>query len=443
MKNHPARRRKRQWGLLVSLAAFTAVTTLLLTRYQLYPIQASISGADLSKTLRSFPVVEPTQRFGFALDTFQVQEGVVESGDVIGDILQDCSMRYPDIQQLVNNADSVFNVSDFRIDKPYTILSRDTAQGADYLVYEPNVYEYIVFDLKKELSAHRFERPVEKRVRSAGGSIESSLWAAMDKNGIHPEVIVQMENALQWAVDFYHLQKDDEFQLIYDQHLIEGEQVGAGFVHTAYYKTGDNEHFAIYYEHPENPGYYDLKGRPMKKGFLKSPVKYSRISSYYNLNRYHPILKRRRPHLGTDYAAPYGTPIYAVGDGVVIAAAYTNGNGNYVKIKHSDAYTTQYLHMSKFAQGISSGVQVRQGQTIGYVGSTGLATGPHVCFRFWKNGRQVNHLRMSFPPPEPLPDEDLPDFIVKRDSMLQQLGFDPAAAVARLDAVEANSQGNP
>lgn len=159
----------------------------------------------------------------------------------------------------------------------------------------------------------------------------------------------------------------------------------------------------------------------MNKGFLKAPVKASRISSYYNLNRFHPILKRRRPHLGTDYAAPHGTPIQAVGDGVVSIASYTNGNGNYVKIKHDDTYQTQYLHMSGFADGIRAGSHVKQGQTIGYVGSTGLATGPHVCFRFWKNGRQVNHLRLNFPPPEPLPESELAKFNEQRDVYLKQL----------------------
>jgi murein DD-endopeptidase MepM/ murein hydrolase activator NlpD len=235
-----------------------------------------------------------------------------------------------------------------------------------------------------------------------------------------------MEDALQWSVDFHHLQKGDKFKLVYEQNMIEGQDVGVEQVYAAYYKNLDNEHFAVYYEHPDvnKKGYYDLEGRPMNKGFLKAPVKYSRISSGYNPNRFHPILKRRKPHYGTDYAAPYGTPIYAVGNGVVTKASRTRGNGNFVKIKHNDTYQTQYLHMQKFAKGITPGAQVKQGQVIGYVGSTGLATGPHVCFRFWKNGKQVNHLKLNFPPPKSLPVEDLPGFYEIRDDYLAQLGLD-------------------
>jgi len=159
----------------------------------------------------------------------------------------------------------------------------------------------------------------------------------------------------------------------------------------------------------------------MEKAFLKSPVKYSRISSRYNLRRFHPILRRTRAHLGTDYAAPYGTPILAVADGVVTKATRSRGNGKYVKIRHDGVYQTQYLHMSKFAENIKTGVHVKQGETIGYVGSTGLATGPHVCFRFWKNGRQVNHLRENLPPPEPMATKDIPRFNVLKDTMKKKL----------------------
>lgn len=243
----------------------------------------------------------------------------------------------------------------------------------------------------------------------------------MVDNGLSYELTAKMEDALQWSVSFHHAQKDDEFKLVFDQNYIDGEQVGVGEVYAAYYKNASNEYYAIWYGKEKYAGYYDLEGRPMKKGFLKAPVKFSRISSRYNLNRFHPVLKRTRPHLGTDYAAPYGTPIYAVGNGVVVEASYTSGNGNFVKIKHDDRYQTQYLHMQKFASGIHRGVQVKQGQVIGYVGSTGLATGPHVCFRFWKDGKQVNHLNLQFPPPDPLPADELPAFFEVRDQYLAEL----------------------
>ena len=349
-------------------------------------------------------------------------------------------MGFPQIEQLVANAKDIFDVRHFRVGKPYALLSRDTAAGADYLVYEPNVYEYVVFNLKNDLNVERIERPVEMRERVATGVIESSLWNCMLDQNLSIETAAKMEDALQWSVDFHHLQRGDRFKLIFDEKFIDGARVGAGEVKAALYESGSNQHYAVYFEDDENPGYYDEEGRPMNKGFLKSPVKYSRISSRYNLNRFHPILKRRRPHYGTDYAAPRGTPILAVGNGVVTKASRTRGNGNFVKIKHDKVYDTQYLHMQRFAAGITPGAQVKQGQVIGYVGSTGLATGPHVCFRFWKNGKQVDHLRENFPPPVPLPEEKLPAFKATRDQLFTRLD---AIEFAELETEEQGEVAKP
>ena len=185
----------------------------------------------------------------------------------------------------------------------------------------------------------------------------------------------------------------------------------------ALYKSGDAEFYSIRFNSGKYDGFFDLEGRPMKKAFLKSPVEYSRISSRFSNNRFHPILKRNKGHFGTDYAAPCGTPIRAVADGRVSQVSYTSGNGNYVKIHHDKTYDTQYLHMSRFGPGIKPGVHVKQGQTIGYIGRTGLATGCHVCFRFWKNGRQVDHLREKMPPPEAMDPATLPAYFEVRDQI--------------------------
>ncbi len=384
-------------------------------------LQASVVAAETPVELGSFPVTIPTIKYGFAIDTFQVLERAIRPGQFLADILLGQQVDYPSIEKIVANSSEVFDVKHLRVGYPFTILTKDSTQQADYLIYEPNVYEYVVFELKGDNKVTRHEREVTTEVRSAAGTLETSLWNAIVGQGLSYDLASKMEDALQWSIDFHHLQKNDEFRLVYDQKFIEGEEVGIGRVHAAYYKTGNNEFHAIFYDNGKTEGYYDLEGRPMKRGFLKAPVKYSRISSYYNLNRFHPILKRRRPHYGTDYAAPYGTPIYAVGDGVILKASYTKGNGNFVKIKHNGTYQTQYLHMQKFAQGIRSGAHVKQGQVIGYVGSTGLATGPHVCFRFWKDGKQVNHLNLTFPPAKPLPDEDMPQFKELRDRYLSLL----------------------
>ena len=404
------------------ILGFFAIMLMLSTQKSETPqtYQANIN-ASSNIALGALPIVIPNVKYGFALDTFQhVENAEIQSGQFFGEILSDAGMSYLDIEKMVQNADTIFDVKQFRVGKEYMLLSRDTAQGYEYFIYEPSVYNYTVFDLK-DLSVTKKERPITTTVEASKGSVETSLWNAMTDAGLSYNLTAKMEDALQWSVDFHHVQQGDEFKIIYDQDYIEGERVGAGKVHAAWYKTSGNEYNAIYFEHPEHGGYYDAEGRPMNKGFLKSPVKYSRISSGYNLRRFHPILKRTKPHFGTDYAAPRGTPILAVGDGVVTKASRTRGNGNFVKIRHDKTYETQYLHMQKFATGISSGAHVKQGQVIGYIGSTGLATGPHVCFRFWKNGKQVNHRRLTFPPPAPLPDEFMPEFTEQREILVGKL----------------------
>ncbi len=407
------------------LLAFVTIFTLGLISYLYFSpdsiknLGASVNDAE-SVDIGHFPIVKPTMKYGFALDTFQVYEGKIKTGDYFGAILNRYNIDHIKITRLAEASKPVFNINTFRQDKPYTILAKDSTQKADYFIYEPDVYSYIVFDLDS-LKASEVERPISYTTRTGKVTVESSLWKAIVDNDMSYAIADKMEDALQWTLDFYRIQKGDEFKLLYDEESIRGEVVGVDMVKAATYKSEGKTYYSIYFDNGKLSGYFDEYGRPMANGFLKSPVKASRISSYYNLNRFHPILKRRRPHYGTDYAAPYGTPIMAVGNGVVTKASYSKGNGNYVKIKHDNTYQTQYLHMQKFAKDIRPGTPVKQGQTIGYVGSTGLATGPHVCFRFWKNNKQVNHLRMSFPPPEPLPKESLEAFFKVRDEYLKLL----------------------
>lgn len=406
--------------LILGLGVFVVTASILIFKFQAQQkIKASL--ADTKVDINAFPVVVPTMRYGFAIDTFNIIEDSIRSGEFLGSILSRNKMSYVDIETLVNNSKDVFSVNSFKVNSPYMILNKDTSTAADYFIYEPSVYSYYVFDLKAK-QVEKVEKPILYQSNAISGVIESSLWSAMTKQNASPALFSKMEDALQWSIDFTRVQPGDQFKLVYDQEFIDGNKVGVGMVHAAYYKTANNEYHAIYYDGSiDKAGYYDLEGRPLNKGFLKSPVKSSRISSHYNLRRFHPILKRVRPHYGTDYAAPYGTPIQSVGSGVVVRKGYTKGNGNFVKVKHDDTYQTQYLHMQKFASGIAVGTQVKQGQVIGYVGSTGLATGPHVCFRFWKDNKQINHLRLNFPPAEPLPEDILPTFFKARDEYLNQL----------------------
>lgn len=384
----------------------------------------------------AFPITEPNLKYGFALDTFHVVKDTIQEGEFLAELLLPHKVEYNKIDQLARNVKDTFAVTKLKAYKEYTILSRDTALGADYFIYEPNVYSYVIYDLKDSLDAKVFYHPISSVVKEAAGSIESSLWVTMQSYGFPIDLIGKMEGVLQWSLDFHHIQNGDKFKLIYEENTIDGKYAGIGKVLGAYFKNYDNEYYGVYYENGKIKGYYDEEGRPMKSPFLKSPIKFARISSSFNLRRFHPVLKRRRPHLGTDYAAARGTPIMAVANGVVTRRGYGKGNGNFIKIKHDKTYATQYLHMSKFAKGVTQGVQVKQGQTIGYVGSTGLATGPHVCFRFWKNGRQVNHRRLKLPNPEPMPEKEKPLYMPVKDEMVSKLNAIGYPAVIQKEVEE-------
>jgi murein DD-endopeptidase MepM/ murein hydrolase activator NlpD len=413
--------------LLYSLVLIVVVSSIFLSEKNSFVNQGSVVPTDLLRKakLGEFPIVQPNLKYGFVLDTFQVLEGEVKPNETIGELLLDNGFTDGDVHSLAEKSKEVYDlVRNFRVGKSYMFLTRRGEEKPSWFVYEPNVYEYVVVDLENGMEVRKEERPVEVKEAVLHGQINSSLWVAIEETGASMEVAAKMEDALETSVDFSHVQVGDEFKLVYDEKYIEGKRVGVGNVHAAYYKQADSdkEHYVFWYDGGgEHVGFYDQEGRPMKGRFLKAPVKYTRISSRYNPRRFHPVLKRVRPHLGTDYAAPTGTPIYAVGNGVVVAKGYTKGNGNYIKIKHDKVYQTQYLHMSGFAKGIKKGSYVSQGQVIGYVGSTGLATGPHVCFRFWKNGKQINHLREYFPPSKPLPDELLPEFFKVRDVYMEKL----------------------
>lgn len=378
--------------------------------------------------LKDVPIV----KFGYNLDIFNITENIIKPNEFLSDILTNEGMSYEDVHNLSINSKEIFDPRNLRAGKEYCII-KDSCFQPEALVYIPNVYKYVKFNLKNSLNAEVVEKQIEICVETGSGKLTSSLWNTMVDNNMPPALITKMEDALAWSIDFYHTQVNDEYKLVYEREYIDGEPVGVGTLIGAYYKNYDNEYYAVHYEHEAYSGYYDLEGRPTKKAFLKAPVKFARISSNFNLKRFHPVLKRTKAHFGTDYAAPHGTPIFSVANGVVTHAAYTGGNGRYVKIKHDKMYQTQYLHMSRFADGLKVGKHVKQGEIIGYVGSTGLATGPHVCFRFWKNGVQVNHLKENFAPAEPMPLSELENFFRYRDNivdLIDKIGNAQASKIA-------------
>jgi len=371
--------------------------------------------------------------YGYHPDSFYTVREKVEPNQFLADILLEQKLSYAEIHNLVQQTDSVFDPRNIRSGRSYCFLYSDSCARPDLMIYELSPYAYLEYDLHC-LEAERIDRPIETRIKKTGGRIDGSLWLSLDEKGAPTSLISKMEDALAWSVDFYYIQPQDSFFLLYEEQWSEDAFLGTGKLLGAYFASGGQEYYSIWYESDNYHGFFDPEARPMKKAFLKSPVAYSRISSRYNPRRFHPIQKRVKPHLGTDYAAPRGTPIRAVADGVVTKASYTRGNGVYVKLRHDKTYETQYLHMTKYAKGVSPGIKVRQGQTIGYVGSTGLATGPHVCFRFWKNGRQVDHLRENLPPPEPMAQEELPRYYQRRDSILKLM---TPVSVAEAEEVQA------
>lgn len=372
-------------------------------------------------TLGSFDITEPNIKFGFALDTFNTKEITIEKNQtflsVLNGITNDNQLSY----NIISACNKKVNLNLIRPGMKMTLLSGEDSHKPDYLVFEPDVYKYIVFDLNDPNASKIQYRPIERSIETVSGVMDGSLWETINKYDMDLSLASQMENAMECAFDLSRAGKGDIIKLVYEKNVIDGEEVDAGRLLAAYYKGRLGEKHIFYFDNGDEKGYFDQNGRPMRKSFLKAPVKYAHISSPYSKTRLHPILNRVIPHLGTDFAAPYGTPILAVADGVVEAASYSNGNGRFVKLKHSSVYSTQYLHMSRFAKGLRRGTRVRQGQVIGYVGSSGLATGPHVCFRFWKNGRQVNFRNLNLPSPNPMPSKDLKEFKVTRNEMMTML----------------------
>lgn len=354
---------------------------------------------------------EKNYRFGIPVDNYKIIDKTIQSGQTLSSILSNYHVTGQLIHELVEKSKNVFDVTRIQVGKPYSVFcSKDETGEAKCMIYEPNPASFVVFDFRKKPDVYRVEKEIITKERTEYGIINSSLYEAVDQAGLEISVAAQLYDIYKWSVDFFAIQKGDYFKVILDEKYADTMLVGVDKIKGAYFNSSGKEFYAFRYEWGGNIGYYGEDGMSLKSRFLQAPLEFTRISSKYNLKRMHPVQKRIKPHLGTDYAAPTGTPIVSVANGIVTAASYTSGNGNYVKIQHDDTYSTQYLHMSKFAKGIKKGVHVKQGDIIGFVGSTGLATGPHLCYRFWKNGKQVDPFKEQPQATEPLPEKYLKDF---------------------------------
>ena len=341
--------------------------------------------------------------YGINIDSMFVETKKIKWGESFSDILFKSGIDNKIIFDAINKSKNIFNLKTLKKGKEYKLLSYVDKKKPAYFIYEPDLFSAIVYSLQDSIFVDKRIKPIHLKEKVVYGSIESSLYETIEKNKFPLDLVYLLVDVFAWQVDFYKINKGDRFKVVYLEELIDNKVIGIKEIKAAYFYHNNKDYYAFKYDQGKGIDYFDEKGNNLRKTFLRSPLNFSRISSRYSKKRFHPVLKRYKSHLGTDYAAPRGTPIRSVADGIVTEATRNRGNGIYVKIKHNNKYSTQYLHMSKFAKKIKKGVRVVQGQTIGYVGSTGLATGPHVCFRFWKNGIQVDPYKQNdLPPGEPI-----------------------------------------
>ena len=348
--------------------------------------------------------VEESSRLHPCLDSLICREGKVRNGQFFSTLLTSLGLSAGEAYNLTQSCGDVFDVRTLRIGNSYkAYYSSDTLQ---YLVYDRDRTSQIIFQCQPPYEISVCEKTVTVEKRYADVTISNSLWVDMTNAGVSPNLILSLSDIYAWTVDFFGLQKGDRFRVLYDERMCEDEVIAVDTVRYAIFTHNGTDYPAVMYSQKDGGNiYWNEKGESMRKAFLKAPLKYSRVSSGFSHARRHPVTRKVQPHYGVDYAAPTGTPVMSIGDGVVTSVKYEGAGGNTVRITHNSVYKTAYLHLSKYAKGLKVGQRVRQGEVIGYVGSTGRSTGPHLDFRVWKNGSPVNPLKMDSPPAEPLKGE--------------------------------------
>lgn len=352
---------------------------------------------------------EPLVEYGFVLDDLEILRDTIRSGDTFGAILSAHGVSQADILKIANDHKDTFDVRRIRKGKPYAIVkAKDSLNSTKAFIYEKDKIEYTVIDFDDEIKVENKQRKVTYKEHYASGVISSSLSQTLQDQNLSPLMTDRMATIYAWTINFFKLQKDDKFKVVYTQKYINDTiPVGLGEIKAAVFEHAGKPLYSFNFASEKGDmftDYFDEEANNLRRAFLKAPVEFSRISSRYNLNRRIAYYGNKvRPHLGTDFAAPIGTPILATADGVVTASARRGGNGNYVKIRHNSTYETQYLHMK--SRNVKVGDYVRQGDVIGWVGMTGNTSGPHVCYRFWKNGKQVDPFNQDLPASEPLDSE--------------------------------------
>ncbi len=404
----------------IILGVVLGVAVLALVFYPKYRVADEL---DEVAVVDSVEVEEIAYKYGIPEDDYNVKYGIVKPNQHLSYILSDHGLSQKEVYELSKSAECVFDVKKIRSGQAYAVFTtKDSVPHTAFFVYEENPKSYVVFDLRDGYRVYRGENPVEWKRRTAKGKVESSLWVAMQNCNTSPQLAVVLSNIFGWSIDFFGLQKQDEFRVIYEQEFVDGNGLQNFHVLAASFQHGDSTYYAIPFVQDGEELYYNNTGNSLEGAFLKAPLDFYRISSRFSNSRYHPVLKRYRAHHGVDYAAPTGTPVYAIGNGKVIAKGYqARGGGNYLKIRHNSVYVTTYMHLSRFAKGIQVGSQVKQKEVIGYVGSTGLSTGPHLDFRVHENGKPINPLLIKSQPKKPISAANMPQFTVVCDSLMREL----------------------
>ncbi|UPS93116.1 peptidoglycan DD-metalloendopeptidase family protein [Bizionia sp. M204] len=351
---------------------------------------------------------EELKEFGFNLNDYVVKRDTIRKGDSFGVIMERYKVGYPKIFEIAEQTKNDFDIRKLQLGKPYTVLcSKDSLQQALSFIYQPNREEYVVLNFKDSIHAFTSRKPITYVEKEFAGVINSDLSQTLSDGGKSLILAYKMSDIYAWTIDFTRLQKGDHFKIIYtDKYIDDTIYAGIDHIKAAYFEHKSEPFYAFEFETDTVKGlrdYFNEEAKNLRRAFLKAPVEYKRISSRYNLKRRIALYGNKiRPHKGTDFAANIGTPIRSTANGTVTKSAYTRGNGNYVKIRHNSAYETQYLHMK--SQNVKVGQYVKQGDIIGWVGMTGNTSGPHVCYRFWKNGKQVDPFKQKLPEAEPISD---------------------------------------
>lgn len=353
--------------------------------------------------------VETIPPLGFRAEDYLCAEGVVRNGDTFSGMMARLGLSQNDAYALAQVCDTVFDVRKLRAGNTYRAYS-DTVDGSlKYLVYDMDRVRQTVFKCSDSLAVWMYMKPVETVRNYADVTISSSLWNDMTKAGASPLLILKLSDIYAWTVDFFGLQKDDRFRVIYQETRCEDRLLSIDTVFFATFTRDSSHQYAVMYDQGDGGNvYWNEKGESVRRAFLKAPLEFKRISSGFSYHRKHPVTGQVKAHTAVDYAAPTGTPVVSIGDGTVISAGWAGGGGNTVKIRHNSVYTTSYMHLSKYGSGIKAGVRVKQGQVIGYVGMTGTATGPHLDYRVYKNGSAINPLTMEAPSGDPILPENMP-----------------------------------